>query len=81
MIDAAIEEVDRILCDARETRNGSRIVRAVLEAMPDSLTRLRAATEDDVARALTDAYVKLDAPAVDLLEFFNRMLDVVGLET
>ena len=41
------------------------------------LARLRAATEDDVTRALDGAYVKLDSPAADLLEFFNRMLDVV----
>ena len=48
--------------------------------MSNDLTRLRAATEDDVTRALEGAFVKLDAPAVDLLEFFNRMLDVVGGE-
>ena len=44
------------------------------------LTRLRAATEDDVTRALEGAFVVIDAPAVDLLEFFNRMLDVMGVE-
>ena len=43
----------------------------------DTIKRLRAATEDDVTRALEAAYVKLDAPAADLLEFFNRMFDVV----
>ena len=41
------------------------------------LTHLRAATEDDVTRALDGAFVKIDAPAADLLEFFNRMLDVM----
>ena len=42
------------------------------------MQRLRAATEDDVNRALTDAYVEFgDRPAADLLEFFNRMIDVM----
>ena len=41
------------------------------------ITRLRAATEDDVTRALDGAFVKIDAPAADLLEFFNRMIDVL----
>lgn len=47
--------------------------------MSDSLlSTLRAATEDDVARALADAYVSL--PLTDpaaALEFFNRMIDVI----
>ena len=42
------------------------------------IERLRAATEDDVSRALADAYVQLgEVPAADLLEFFKRMLDVL----
>lgn len=41
-------------------------------------TRLRAATEDDVTRALAGAYIELEASPVVLLEFFNRMLDVMG---
>lgn len=49
---------------------------------PVDLKALRAATEDDVARALDGAYVVL--PVIDqagLLEFFNRMLDVLTGET
>ena len=39
---------------------------------------LRAATEDDVARACADSYVNLDDPSpAYLLEFFNRMIDVL----
>jgi len=38
---------------------------------------LRAATEDDVTAALDGAYVAFPGvQAADLLEFFNRMLDV-----
>jgi hypothetical protein len=42
------------------------------------IATLRRATEDDVERALEGAYVSL--PMTDkavLLEFFNRMLDVL----
>lgn len=45
------------------------------------LSTLRQATEDDVERALEGAYVSL--PLTDkavLLEFFNRMLDVLAGE-
>lgn len=41
------------------------------------IERLRRATEDDVTRALADAYVQFDRPAADLLEFFKRMIDVI----
>lgn len=49
--------------------------------LDDLLTRLRAADEDTVQAALADAYVAppLASPA-ELLEFFNRMLDVVAGE-
>ena len=44
-------------------------------------SRLRAATEDDVTRALELAYIdQPDIPAALMLEFFNRMLDVMGGE-
>jgi hypothetical protein len=44
----------------------------------ETLKRLRAATEDDVRSACADAYVNLgDKSAAELLEFFNRMLDVL----
>ncbi|WP_395326957.1 hypothetical protein WBP06_09570 [Novosphingobium sp. BL-8H] len=45
------------------------------------LSTLRQATEDDVERALAEAYVSL--PITDkaaALEFFNRMLDVLAGE-
>lgn len=46
--------------------------------MPGTLSRLRAATEDDVERALADAYVGPQLPtAAHKLEFFNRMVDVL----
>jgi hypothetical protein len=37
---------------------------------------LRAATEEDVGKALEGAYIKASAPAAELLEFYNLMLDV-----
>ena len=37
---------------------------------------LRAATEEDVGKALEGAYIEAPAPAAELLEFFNLMLDV-----
>lgn len=49
--------------------------------MQDLLTCLRAATEDDVSRALEGAYIAppLTTPA-EMLELFNRMLDVMAGE-
>lgn len=49
--------------------------------MTDPIRQLRDATEDDVASALSQSYVTvpLSEPA-DLLEFFNRMLDVIAGE-
>lgn len=45
---------------------------------PIDLRALRAATEDDVKRALAGAYVELPIASPDeLLEFFQRMLDVL----
>lgn len=47
----------------------------------DTLARLRAATEGDVNAALADAYVSVPlTTAVEMLEFFNRMLDVLAGE-
>lgn len=48
------------------------------DPMPDPRTILRDATEDDVALALDRAYIStpLSDPA-ELLEFFNRMVDVM----
>ena len=44
--------------------------------MDETIKRLRAATEDDVRHALTDAYFDFsERSGTDLLEFFNRMLD------
>jgi hypothetical protein len=44
----------------------------------EMLKRLRAATEDDVTHAFEGALIERpEVPAVDLLEFFNRMMDVV----
>ena len=40
------------------------------------IKRLRAATEDDVTRAYAGALIDR-AGSVDLLEFFNRMIDVM----
>jgi hypothetical protein len=52
----------------------------ILDAMQTAaealLDALRSATEDDVARAMDSAYIeRLDTPA-EMLEFFNRMVDV-----
>lgn len=47
----------------------------MIAAMDDMIKRLRAATEDDVLRAFDGAYI--DRPAADMLEFFQRMLDVM----
>lgn len=45
------------------------------------LEALRAATEDDVEAALDEASVSVPLThPVDLLEFFNRMLDVLAGE-
>jgi len=42
------------------------------------IRRLRAATEYDVDRARADTYADLVGTAsVDLLEYFNRMVDVL----
>ena len=42
------------------------------------LTRLRAATEDDVTRALEGAHIgRPNISPVELLEFYNRMIDVM----
>lgn len=38
---------------------------------------LRAATEDDVARARKDSYVQTDLSNAEILELFNRVLDVL----
>ncbi|RIV79595.1 hypothetical protein [Pelagerythrobacter aerophilus] len=68
----------------------SRLVRAVDELSEvleewgmgkDVLAALRAADEDDVRKALEGAYVSapLSEPA-ELLEFFNRMVDVLAGE-
>jgi hypothetical protein len=44
----------------------------------ETLKRLRAATEDDVRSACADAYFDLgDKSPAELLEFFNRMIDVL----
>lgn len=50
--------------------------------MPEKYTiPPRQATEEDVIVALQDAYITppLSEPA-ELLEFFNRVLDVLGVE-
>jgi hypothetical protein len=47
--------------------------------MPDSLSRLRLATEDDVIEACEASFTNIEAAPVDLLEFFNAMLDVLGV--
>ena len=49
---------------------------------PKSTIPLREATEEDVQVALAGAYITppLSEPA-ELLEFFNRMLDVLGVES
>lgn len=42
------------------------------------IKHLRAATEEDVRRACADAYVDLgDKSPAELLDFFNRMIDVL----
>ena len=44
----------------------------------DPITSLRAATADDVTRAYERAYIdRPDIPAIELLKFFNRMIDVL----
>lgn len=47
--------------------------------MSDFVALLRTATEEDVERVLAgihgDGIFRLEAPPVDLLEFFNRMID------
>ena len=46
--------------------------------MPGILSHLRAATEDDVTRALDGACISLPIPTkVEALELFQRMLDVL----
>lgn len=48
--------------------------------MTDSLAeKLRAATELDVAVAMEGAPFALPKTEVELLEFFNRVLDVLGV--
>lgn len=48
--------------------------------MTDSLTeKLRAATELDVAVAMEGAPFTMPTDDVELLEFYNRMLDVAGV--
>lgn len=42
-----------------------------------SVAELRAATEDDVQRALEGAYCQNCGEPDVLLEFFNRMIDVL----
>lgn len=45
----------------------------------DLQSRLRDATEDDVAAAMKDAPFAQPKTETELLEFFNRMLDVMGV--
>lgn len=45
----------------------------------DLAAKLRAATELDVAVAMEGAPFALPKTDVELLEFFNRMLDVLGV--
>jgi hypothetical protein len=47
--------------------------------MTDDLAKLRNATEDDVAVAMETAHFDMPTDAASLLEFFNRMLDVLGV--
>lgn len=47
-------------------------------ARPD-VSSLRLATEDDVLEAIEGAEVAIDATPAELLEFFNDMLDVLGV--
>jgi hypothetical protein len=47
------------------------------EAVVVPLADLRAATEDDVVRALDGAYCQPHCSPAELLELFNRMLDVL----
>jgi hypothetical protein len=53
-----------------------------MDDIPAFIEALRAATEDDVAAALDGAYVETPlSHSADLLEFFNRMLDVLTGES
>lgn len=47
--------------------------------MDDLPTRLRAANEDTVIDAVEGLPCDLDAKPVELLEFFNAMLDRLGI--
>jgi hypothetical protein len=48
--------------------------------MPDELAcKLRSATEIDVGVAMANAEFYFDAHPAALLEFYNRMLDVLGV--
>lgn len=44
-----------------------------------TLETLRLATEDDIAKAIENAIVVIDASPTALLEFFNAVLDVMGV--